>query len=257
MPRRSLPTLRQTITVSVLSAAFLGATGCAFFTDRERPVSAVKASGLKAMEAGDLDLARLEFEEYVARKPSAEGRFLAGQVALRQGDYRNAIDHLWIAHDSDPNRSDITDMLANALLESGREAELSKFLHDQTREHGSLTDYLRLGKFAEVMGDADTAEQAYLTAAAIDKGQSVEPQIALADLYQTLGDKERTLDRLAMALYLDPENTIIADRIRSLGEIPGQTFMKIPTEAIRIDPAFGTEYTGVDENTKANPLPER
>lgn len=248
---RFVPVLCRSSISTVAVAIFLW--GCS----GQRPVSSVRQSGLNAMEAGNLDLARSEFEEYVARRPGADGRFLAGQVALRQGDTRSAVDHLWIAHDTDPSRSEITDTLANALLESGREAELTKFLHDQTREQGSLTDYLRLGKFAEVMGDADTAEQAYLTAAAIDKGQSLAPQIALADLYLTLGDRGRMLDRLAMSLYLDPENADLAERIRKAGEIPGQTFMKTPTEALGLRPDSEREITNVDETTKASPLPDR
>ena len=69
-----------------------------------------------------------------------------------------------------------------------------------------------------------------MTAARLDGGQTVEPQIALADFYLAAGDEEKAIRRLRMALGIDAENEIAIDKLRSLGEIPGPSFALTPEE---------------------------
>jgi cytochrome c-type biogenesis protein CcmH/NrfG len=107
---------------------------------------------------------------------------------------------------------------------------LHKFLRGLAQDRGGVSDWVRLGRFTARMGDADGAEAALTTAATMDRGQTIEPQLALANLYRSIGATEREKERLRMALYLDPKNEAVMQRLRELGEIPGPSLVLQPTE---------------------------
>ena len=86
---------------------------------------------------------------------------------------------------------------------------------------------LRLGQFASRVGHADEALTALKTAARLDAGKSVEPQLALASFYGSVNDKPNEIRRLRMASWIAPANIQAAARLRALGEIPG------PSQAIQ------------------------
>src|SRR5690606_29227347 len=107
--------------------------------------------------------------------------------------------------------------LARAYFETGRTDDLYRFLRGLTEARARVEDYIRLGEYAARLGDPDGAEHALLTAAKIDKGQTVAPQLALARFYRTIGDNANALKRYRMAYYLDPKDEAIARAIRELG----------------------------------------
>lgn len=220
----------------VVAAGVVGLAGCA----NQRPIHEVRASAEEAYALGDYAQAKAEWVEVNERRPGwSDARFGLGMTELALGNNTDAIEQLWLAHGIAPERGDITDALAEAMLADGRNAELAKFLFAQTRQSGKVEDYMRLGLFSQRLGDADAAERALRIAAMVDRGFSVEPQLALANLYESIGDKPNALRRLSMAGYLQPQNPEIAQRIRNLGEVPGLTFHVEPEERL-LPPIVGT-----------------
>jgi cytochrome c-type biogenesis protein CcmH/NrfG len=201
--------------------------GCA-----TRSLASIERSGDRAFAAGDYQLASQEYKEYVDRRPGkARVQFALGEAYMALGQPEAASHTLYLAHDMEPTNEQYTTALAEALYKAGDQGKLYDFLRSMTEQPGRVEDYTRLGRYAAQLGDVDEAKTALLTAAKIDGGKTIGPQLALADFYQQVGDKENSLKRLRMALFLDPANAEVAARIRELGEIPGPSFSIVPEEA--------------------------
>ncbi len=220
---------RTLVACGVLTAAMGvgGAGGCA----SKRPLGSVEADGDKAYAAGQYDKAVADYLEYVERRPgSGEVRHKLARTLLDVKQPTKAVEHAWVAFDAKPSDDDYVETLARSLYEASRTEELNKFLRDQVEDRGRVQDYLRLGRYAALTGDADGAELAFLTAARLDGGRTMAPQVALAKFYQSIGDKLSAFERLRMALYFDPQNAQVYQEIRRLGEVPGPTLILPPKE---------------------------
>ncbi len=212
---------------ALMAGALLG--GCS----GPRSLLAVRESGERAMEEGRYNDAVVEFEEYVQRLPGDPiGRYNLGRAYLAANPPRpvQARENLYLAHSQRLGDDEIFEALAQSLLANDQHEELFRLLRQRASDRQRVSDYLRLGRYAQELGDPDQARQAYLTAARIDGGRTAEVQLALANLYDSLGDRERALLRLRMAYYLAPDNPQIAARIREYGEIPGPSFALPPEE---------------------------
>ncbi len=154
-----------------------------------------------------------------------------GKALIGSGHADQARTHLEIAYTQRPNDPEAVETLAEAMFQSGDKAGMSRFLSKRAQERQTVEDWMRFGRFAQRAGDLDDARRAYLNAAKLDKGMTVEPQLALADLYEEAGDRENALRRLRMALFLAPQNAAINERIRAFGETPGLTYALQPEEA--------------------------
>lgn len=214
--------------VMALAGAGLVLAGCS----SQRSLENVEKSGDTAFRAGDFARARADYTEYVDRRPGkARVQHSLGMTYLAEGDPRAAVQCLSIAHDLEPDNGQYTDDLAEALYKTGDRGRLYEYLRRLAEQPGTVEDFIRFGKYAARLGDADEAKNALLTAARIDGGRTVGPQVALADFYRSIGDRENALRRLRMALYIEPENAEVAARIRELGEIPGPSYSLVPDEA--------------------------
>jgi predicted Zn-dependent protease len=214
---------------AALVVAVGGAGGLAGCTS-QRPLPMVKEMGDRAFQKGDFETANKDYAEYVDRKPgeaSVQLSYAKTLLILKQP--AKAVEHASIAYDQYPENEDYIETRAQALLESGKTDELYQFLRGLAEGRGKPSDYIRLGRYAAKLGDADGAEHALQTAAKLDGGKTVAPQLALADFYKTLGDKKSEIRRLRMALYLDKTNPDITKRLRELGEIPGPS-LALPPE---------------------------
>lgn len=197
----------------------------------QRPLTTVRSDGDRAYELKNYDQAANDYQEYVDRRPQdAKGRYDLGKTLLVLERPRDAREHLIIAFDLDPESPENADALAQAMLDGGEVGAMYTFLRDRAEDQGGVDDYLRLGRFAAKAGDADEAERALKTAAKLDAGRTLGPQMALADFYRSLGDRENAIKRLRMALYIDPTNPDIAIKARELGQVPGPSFAMQPEE---------------------------
>jgi len=210
-----------------------GLTGCesAKKAWSTRTLPAVRAEGDRAYEQGRYEQALAEYEEVLERDPADwPTRVKAGKTLLILGRPEQAREELAIAYTLRPEDEEIVELYAQAMLEAGDEEDLFRVLRQRTVDRQSVDEYLRLGRYAAMSGDIDEAERALLTAARLDEGRNLGPQMALAEFYLGIGDEEAGLERLRMCLYLDPENVAIQDRIRALGKTPGPSFAIAPEE---------------------------
>ncbi len=196
-----------------------------------RPLPTVRKDADHAYLIEKWEKAEADYQEILDRRPeSNDVRFLLAQSQLEQGKTRDANWNFGIALDVDPLNDGILDKSAEGLYQSGNREALTSFLQRAASERGRVADYMRMGKYMQKIGHPDEAQQAYLTAAKIDQGRTASIHLALADFYQSVGDRPRSVDRLRMAYFLTPEDKTLGPRIRDLGEIPGPTFARVPTE---------------------------
>lgn len=217
--------------IPVIAAAALLA-GCA-----QRSIPAVEQSGDWAMERQDYATAAAEYGEVVDRSPGrAHSRVGLGKALLELDQPAAARPHLEVAVQQRPNDPEVAELYAESMLGAGDVDAMRRFLRSRAENRATTDDYMRLGRFAARAGDVDEGERALKTAARLDRGMTTAPQLALADFYTSVGDNEAALERLSMALWIDPLSEDIQERIRAMGETPGPTFATRPSERIAATP---------------------
>lgn len=210
----------------VVVTAFLAACG-------GRPLHVVLRDADSAYQRGDYASAKADYAMYVSRRPEeVHNRFKYGRALLAGGEARTAVEQLNICTDVDPLNDAYLDTQAQAMFEAGEAEGLQALLARASSERGRVTDYLRQGHFAVLLGNLDEARQAFLTASKLDQGRSWQVQRELADFYAKVGDRTNQVRRLRMAFYLNPENEALLAEIRRVGEVPGPTFGLLPEEMV-------------------------
>lgn len=218
---------QRTLFIALLIIA-AAQTGCA----GPRALHMVRESGDRAFSRSDYSTALAEYQEVVERAPAdweTRVKLARAQLVLNNADA--ARENLAVAHRLRPDQDNIVDLLASAMLESGKVEEMHDLLRLRAQQRGRVGDYLRQGFFLSRAGDVDAAERAYLTATRIDHGQHVEPELALADFYRQVGDDKAALTHLRYALWIDPTNSAVTARLRDLGEVPGPSLALQPPDS--------------------------
>jgi cytochrome c-type biogenesis protein CcmH/NrfG len=146
------------------------------------------------------------------------------------GEPKMAREQLEVAYTIKPLDNTVLELLATAMLQSEDFDAMSTELRRLAEDRNGVSEWMRYGTFLQKAGDFDTAETALKTAARLDRGQRVEPQLALASLYRDAGDDKKAVARLKNALYLAPDDPDIMSALRSYGEIPGPTLATVPPE---------------------------
>ncbi len=197
----------------------------------QRPLHVVLKDGNHALRTGDPTAAVADFGEYVERKPDyIEARYGLGRALIAAGRPREAVEHLIFVLDVDPLNDAYADSLAEAMYASNERDALTAFLARYASERGRVTDFTRQGVYAQKLGNLDEAQQALRTAAKLDQGRTARVQRTLANFYGSLGDRERQVERLRMAYWINATDDGLVEQIRAAGEVPGPTFAKQPTE---------------------------
>ncbi len=237
---------RRALSLALVSASLAGLSAC----QGPRNITMVEKSGDRAVFRGDYQTAATDYAELVERRPDYfEGLKKYGRALLEINEPRRAREQLEKAYTLEPGDMEAVELLAQAMLESGDADSAIRMLRDLALDRGTPGDWMRLGDALKFITDFDGAETAYLAAARGDLGESVEPQMALAKLYKEAGNERLALERLAMVIYLDPDNSEAVRMVREFGEIPGPTFAQRPTEQY----AAPTEYDNSPRTTSADP----
>ncbi|MBX7134418.1 MAG: tetratricopeptide repeat protein, partial [Fimbriimonadaceae bacterium] len=191
----------------------------------------VQYSGDHAYKMGDYEKAAAEYREVITRQPDNwQTRIDLARAYLAGGRADAAREQMEVVYTIKPNEHGVLDLLAETMIESADVEAMAGELRRQGEERQTVSDWLRFGAFMHKANDNDESEQAFLTAARIDKGMNLGPQMALANLYRDLGDQPAALDRYRMALYIKPNDKKIQEQIRALGEIPGPSYALVPAE---------------------------
>ncbi|MEL6498085.1 MAG: hypothetical protein AAF937_00765 [Planctomycetota bacterium] len=194
-------------------------------------IRALREQGDRALEQRNYSDAVGWYEQYVQRRPiDPEVRYRLGTAYLGLKKPIKAREEFLQGLEIDNEVDRYIEGIATALVETGQRDQLFNVL----RRHASNTrqpkDYILFGKFASIVGDPDTAETAFTEAAILDQGRSVEPQLALAEFYGSLGDETREIERLRMVLFLDVTNESANARLRELQQVPGPSLAIPPAE---------------------------
>ncbi len=187
--------------------------------------------GYHALAAGDYAKAEGYFLEAVDQSPGRlPSRVGLGKALLGQSKSAAARSHLEVALTRDPTSTEVATLLAESMLQAGEVDAMVRLLKTRALDRQRVEDWILLGEFQAKAHDADGAEVSLLTAARIDKGQTIEPQVALAMFYRSIGENESALKRLRMAYFLKPQDENVLRRIREFGEVPGPTLALQPAE---------------------------
>ena len=159
----------------------------------------------EARESGDER--RQELTEEVAAERHASLDLLSPDLAgmvrdLQSHDFTSseAREQFELAYATRPDDPTVLELLSDSMLAAGDEADLYDLLHTRAEARQTAEAWFLLGRYMVQAGDIDVAERALLTAARMDGGQTAEVQVALADFYESVGDRENALERLRMAL---------------------------------------------------------
>ncbi len=205
----------------------LTSTGC------QRSLLAVREAGDKHYARAEYTEAEADYLEYLDRSPGRpEVYHMLGKTYIAQGKTGLARENLLIANTLRLEDDEIFASTCEGLFADKKFDELNRLLRSRTIDRGRMQDYLLLAKYALMQGDKDQAQNALITAAKVDGGQSIEPQLALAKLYAEVGDKPRAIERARMAYFCDPKNGEVNNLLQSLGQIPGPALAIIPTERV-------------------------
>lgn len=197
----------------------------------QRPLQRVREDAKRHMDAGRYDAAVTDLDEYVTRKPEDHAaRFDLGKALISAGQPKPAIKQMQVASDVQPLNDAYADGVAEAMLAAGERDELTAYLNKLALERGRVGDFTRLGKFSARLGNVDEAKTALITAARLDRGRSLGPQLDLAEFYETIGDRANWVKRLRMAYFIDPTSSKVMDAIQRAKEIPGPSFAVVPQE---------------------------
>lgn len=206
-------------------AVMVVCTGC------QRSLTAVRESGQRAYKEGDYALAKSEFEEYLERSPGNPSvTHMLGKSYLKLGETAKARERLLVAHSMRLEDDEVFESLCEGLFADKKYEELNRVLRQRTIDRGRMKDYLLLAQYSQQMGDDDEAQRSLLTAAKVDRGMSIQPQLELAKLYMKAGDRTRAVERLRAAYFIDPANGEVQQLAASLGEIVGPSFGMVPAE---------------------------
>lgn len=244
--------LRCTVRVAVslaLAGSVLLLSGC-----KTRSLSAVRESGDWWFKQGDYSAAKAEYMEYTERSPgNAHVHHMLGNSYVKLGETGMGREQLYVAHTLRVEDDKVFADLCEALYQDKKYDDLNRLLRSRTIDRGRMQDWALLAIYADKLNDRDEAQRGWLTAAQVDGGQSVVPQLGLAKLYAKVGDRERARRRLGMAYAIDPKNPEVLNLIREIGEIPGQTFAVTPEELIPGGPATESKPVAAPEEPMGEP----
>lgn len=235
MTRRSSSLMNSThlgrfsLAAGLALATLAGLASCG----SQKPLHIVKADGEFAYRTQNFEAAIESYEEFVRRKPEdADMRHELARSYIGAGRPRRAMEEMIICLDVKPLNDAYLDTLSQAMYDAGERDALTARLRQNASERGRVSDYTRLGRWSARLGNPDEAKDALLTAARLDGGRSLGPQLELADFYGSLGDTANQVRRIRMAYFIDPTNAEVTRRIRDVGEIAGPTFPLKPTEFV-------------------------
>jgi Flp pilus assembly protein TadD len=124
------------------------------------------SEAIEAFKRGDLDRALSLAQQAAAVSPTAALDHLVGLIHCRRGNLENGVVHLRLAAEAEPANPGFKVMLARALIDSGRSAEVLKMPELQpARSSTDLALWLARAEAAAATRHHEAAAEAWLTIA--------------------------------------------------------------------------------------------
>jgi tetratricopeptide (TPR) repeat protein len=152
-----------------------------------------------------------------------EAQYSLGRCYLEMGQPQFAAQSLGIAESLKPFNTDIADLYAKSLLQSGNNNKLYSFLFDRAQSQQTVRAWTKFAEYAMELDDPDSATNAINTAIALGDGSSITPYVVAATFAERLGDDTLAISHWKQAWIIEPTNVDVTNAIRSYGEVPGPT----------------------------------
>lgn len=190
-----------------------------------------RQQGVLAYERGDYAEARTRFTRVVQAHPGDwKANYHLGLMALSEGNADDARVYLEQAYavradgpPTHPQTPEVVDALAEAIYLQGDYIQLYGFCSEAARQYGTVRDHVRTGKYLMLTGDPDSALMAFDKARRLAPAGDASAHVALADLFEQVGDEDRAVLELRRAYGVNPRAEGVADRLRGYGIVPGPT----------------------------------
>lgn len=235
--------------MSVLMISASALTGCV----NELSTDLVRVDAYGAYRKGDFTAARELFERAAEEDATdVKSHYFLGRIGLDQlNDAGYARRHLevcyTIVHSKTlkrvapapgtassavpfPTTQQIADALCESIYRQNNPPQLMGVLNEMIENHGTTHDYLRRAQYLRKLGDPDAAHASYLAALKVRDPKDATPYVALADFYDSIGDKDQAIRALRNAFYIDDHNQEAAARLRAHGMVPGPSVGLAPKD---------------------------
>ena len=224
MPSRSITSL-------FLLTLFLA--GCSGATTTHT-AAWIRANADRAYWQTRYDDAAEGYADLARRNPGDwEAHHRLARCHVERGDLKAARRSIELAYALHPWNDAITQRMVDILNQQGDDAALFTFLQSHAATQPSTSAWLSLAWYALDRDDPDTAQAAIDEAITIDRGATVAPYLAAADLAWHLGDREAAIRNLRYASAIDAADSQVQSRLRDLGEVPGPSIAMPPEGADR------------------------
>lgn len=220
--------MTRTRLLSVFCLAALTLSGC---NTETRTLPAIRNSGEYAFEHDDVDRAFTDFKEYTEHAPGdAYGHLWLGKTYLKKDMPAHAREQFELAYTNDSDNPDVIAGLCEAMYQDNHLDDLFRLLHQRTGQKPKASDFVLLGKYSQLTGDADGAQAALLTGARLDKGRNIEPQLALSEFYASIGKTDDAAKRARMAYHLNPTSPRVLKALAQANVVVKPGIGLVPTE---------------------------
>lgn len=144
-----------------------------------------------------------------------------GRAQMGLGNLEEARRSLERANARVPTNTEVIFTLAGCLAAQGRTAQLYELLRNAGVQLRSSEAWIRLAKYADQVGDPDTAMQSILAAIEIDDGfdarRSTECYWIASQLELKYGTREGSIRRLRQAYGVNPEDPRVRAALQEAG----------------------------------------
>lgn len=209
-------------------------------TPNQAPPSLEEA--LEAFTRGDLQKSRMLADRALSQAPSANWHHLLGLIHCRLGDSETGVEHLRAAADSDPANVGFNVMLARALVDSGRPADVLAM-----PEPPPITTRATLALWQARAEAAERAGEYQASAIAWSKIIEATPRewrgwSNLGGAFAALGRWTEAVDALEEALKLKPdEATVRTNLVAALLQLGRRRQFQVEFDSA--EAAFRRAYT--------------
>lgn len=180
--------------------------------------------GNYAMWQGRWSDAATDFNKAIEQHPGDwEAQYNLGKCYMNMGDPVRASQSLAVAESLQPTDTEISDLYAKSLLQSGEEDRLYSFLLNRAQKQQTVRSWTVFAEYAIDLDDPDSATNAINTAIAISDGTNARPYVLAAMYAERLGDDTLAVTRWQEAWMIDPTNETVSNALRAHGVVPGPT----------------------------------
>ncbi len=179
------------------------------------------SKAIEAVKRGDLDLALSLAEKGISLSAGPDWHHLIGLIHCRLGNLEVGVEHLRLAAEAEPSNSGFKVMLARALIDSGRPAEVLKMQKPQAAapSPAELALWHARAEAAGATANSEAAAEAWAVIAA-SSNPDAEPWINLARWLFALKRFPEAEEACLKALEAAPTNV---NAIQTLGLILQRT----------------------------------